>query len=237
MRLVGILVLLLIAGAVLAIVLLPWQVTVGAIVLFAVVVFAFGGRILEAIFKIPFRAKGAVLRGAIAEVHSVAPTAQAGDGEGVDRGSFIVEVTIQPKESGGAFQLWEPGELRLVGPGAKGGYRRGRRALRDQAGRDRGGRRVRSGRGHEIRRPAAIAAYARCRAGRRRASVSLLLRTVRKGFAAGHCSSSSTLKRRGIIRWRCAQSIAASRLRRFSSTPNGFSGGFPAACRLSQSSR
>lgn len=119
MRLVGILVLLLIGGAVLAIVLLPWQVTVGAIVLFAVVVFAFGGRILEAIFKIPFRAKGAVLRGAIAEVHSVAPVAQADDGEGVNRGSFIVEVTIQPKESGGAFQLWEPGELRLVGPGAK----------------------------------------------------------------------------------------------------------------------
>jgi hypothetical protein len=120
MRLVGILVLLLIAGAVVAIVLLPWQVTVGAIVLFAVVVFAFGGRILEAIFKIPFRAKGAVLRGAIAEVHSVAPSAHADGGEGVDRGSFIVEVTIKPLEPrGGAFQLWEPGELRLVGPGAK----------------------------------------------------------------------------------------------------------------------
>ena len=121
MRLVGILVLLLIAGTVLAIVFLPWQVTVGAIVLFAVIVFAFGGRILEAIFKIPFRAKGAVLRGASAEVHSVAPTAHADEGEeGVKRGSFVVEVTIQPvQRGGGAFQLWEPGELRLVGPGAK----------------------------------------------------------------------------------------------------------------------
>jgi len=112
MRIVGILVLLLISGAVLAAVYLPWWVTVGAIVLFLAIVFTFGGRILEAIFKIPFRAKGAVLRGAIAEVHSVAPAANAG--------SFLLDVTIRPVErGGGGFQLWEPGELRLVGLGAK----------------------------------------------------------------------------------------------------------------------
>ena len=111
MRIVGILVLLLIAGAVLAVIYLPWWVTVGAIVLFLAIVFIFGGRILEAIFKIPFRAKGAVLRGAAAEVHSVA---QDPNGE-----FLVVDVTILPKAADGAFQLWEPGELRLVSPGAK----------------------------------------------------------------------------------------------------------------------
>jgi len=115
------LVLALIAGAVLAAVLLPWWVTVGAIVLFAVIVFAFGGRILEAIVKIPFRAKGAVLRGAAAEVHSVARAEKVGEAtEGEGRAFFLVDVTIQPVQaSGGSFQLWEPGELRLVKPGAK----------------------------------------------------------------------------------------------------------------------
>ena len=112
MRIVGILVLLLIAGAVLAVIYLPWWLTVGAIVLFLAIVFTFGGRILEAIFKIPFRAKGAVLRGASAEVHSVTQDAN-GD-------FFLVDVTILPVGPGaGAFQLWEPGELRLVSPGAK----------------------------------------------------------------------------------------------------------------------
>ena len=121
MRIVGIVVLLLIVGAVLAAVYLPWWVTVGAIVLFLAIVFTFGGSILEAIVRIPFRAKGAVLRGAIAEVHSVAPGVHAPEGgEGGNRSVFLVEVTIRPvQRGGGAFQLWEPGELRLVGPGAK----------------------------------------------------------------------------------------------------------------------
>src|SRR5262245_14490424 len=50
-----------------------------------------------------------------------------------------------------------------------------------------------------------------------------------------HRNSSSTVRRRGIIRWRCMQSMATSRLRRFSSTPNGFISGLPAASRLSTS--
>ena len=112
MRIVGILVLLLIAGAVLAVIYLPWWVSVGAIVLFLAIVFTFGGRILEVIFKIPFRAKGAVLRGATAEIHSVQ---QEANGE-----FFVVDVTILPVGSGdGAFQLWEPGELQLVSLAAK----------------------------------------------------------------------------------------------------------------------
>src|SRR5262245_60102441 len=121
MRIVGILVLLLIAGAVFAVVYLPWWVTVGAIVLFLAIVFTFGGRILQAIFKIPFRAKGAVLRGAAAQVHSVTPTTTTGeDAEDAGRAFFVVDVTIQPAQSsGGAFELWEPGELQLVSPGAK----------------------------------------------------------------------------------------------------------------------
>src|SRR5262249_25486532 len=51
-----------------------------------------------------------------------------------------------------------------------------------------------------------------------------------------HRSSSSTVKRRGIICWRYTQSIATSRLRRFSSRPNGFISGLPAASRLLLSS-
>ena len=121
MRIVGILVLLLIAGAVFAVVYLPWWVTVGAIVLFLAIVFTFGGRILQAIFKIPFRAKGAVLRGAAAELHSITPAAASEDAEDAGRAFFLVDVTIQPAQAsgGGPFALWEPGELQLVSLAAK----------------------------------------------------------------------------------------------------------------------
>ena len=122
MKTIGILLLLLAAGALLAIDFLPWWAIVGGIVFLAVLAKFFGGRILEPLFKMPFRAKGAVLRGAAAEIHSLAST-PIEDGVAADdanRRFFLLEVTIRPAERGGAgFRLWEPGELRLVSPGAK----------------------------------------------------------------------------------------------------------------------
>lgn len=79
------------------------------------------GRIVEALFKMPFKAKGKVLRGATATVHSVVPVARPADAEqDASHRFFLLEITITPAErGGGSFQLWEPGELQLVGPDAK----------------------------------------------------------------------------------------------------------------------
>ena len=67
----------------------------------------------------PFRAKGAVLRGASASVHAVSPASApaAGEAAGVEpREHYLVDLTITPGEPTGPFGLWEPGELRLVRP-------------------------------------------------------------------------------------------------------------------------
>jgi hypothetical protein len=140
MKIIGILLLILIACGVLAAIYLPWWGTVGGIVLIILAGKIFGGRIVESLFKIPFRAKGAVLRGATADVHSLTPIArpaaktaaaaaagEAEDGgddggteEDADRRFYVLEVTVKPVvHEGGAFQLWEPGELLLVSQDAK----------------------------------------------------------------------------------------------------------------------
>jgi hypothetical protein len=81
------------------------------------------GRILEALFKIPFRAKGAVLRRAAAEIHSLTGAAKpqdSDDEEDANRRYYLLEVTIKPVgRTGSGFQLWEPGELQLVSLDAK----------------------------------------------------------------------------------------------------------------------
>jgi hypothetical protein len=84
------------------------------------------GRLVKRLFMMPFKAKGAVLRGARAQVHGVSPTsAPVGeDGETLEdaasRDFYEVEATITPAaDTKGSFQLWEPGELRLVPPGYK----------------------------------------------------------------------------------------------------------------------
>ena len=67
----------------------------------------------------PFRAKGAVLRGAPASVHEVSPAAvpaAEGAAGAEPREHYLVELTITPGEPKGPFGLWEPGELRLVRP-------------------------------------------------------------------------------------------------------------------------
>ena len=85
---------------------------------------------LKNLFLAPFKAKGAVLRGAQAQVHSVvkveAPVKNlitASDDEeepspaGPDRGTwnyYQIDVTIHPQNQNGAFSHWEPGELRFM---------------------------------------------------------------------------------------------------------------------------
>jgi len=97
----------------------------------------FGGRIVESLFKMPFKAKGAVLRGAMADIHSLTPIVrqaakpaaadqvedESDDGdanEDANRRFYVLDVTVKPiAREGGAFQLWGPGELQLVGLDAK----------------------------------------------------------------------------------------------------------------------
>jgi hypothetical protein len=123
MKIIGVLLLVVVASAVLAIRFLPWQAVVGGIVLLILAGYFFSGRILEALFKIPFRAKGAVLRAATAEIHSLGAAVKPEGGEeeeDANRRYFVLDVTIKPvARSGTGFQLWEPGELQLVSPDAK----------------------------------------------------------------------------------------------------------------------
>ena len=123
MKIIGVLLLVVIAGVLLAFRFLPWQAVVGGIVLLILAGYFLSGRILEALFKIPFRAKGAVLRRAAAEIHSLAGAAKPEGGEeeeDANRRYYLLDVTIKPvARSGRGFQLWEPGELQLVSPDAK----------------------------------------------------------------------------------------------------------------------
>ena len=121
---VGLILFVVVASAVLAIRFLPWWAVLGGILLVILGGVLFGGRIVTALFKMPFRAKGAVLRGATAEIHSIASTAkvQGGEDEEADsnRRYYLLDVTIKPvARAGNGFQLWEPAELALVGPDAK----------------------------------------------------------------------------------------------------------------------
>ena len=106
--------------------LLPWWALVG---LFAVL--ALGARILfrwglPRLLRMPFAAKGAVLRDAVVHVHSIEPIdapppALADEPYEIDsepREHFRLDVTITPRTPRGAFTLWEPGELRVVGADA-----------------------------------------------------------------------------------------------------------------------
>jgi hypothetical protein len=108
-------------GAVVAVRLLPWW----ALALGAVALFMLGklfvGRMIRKLFLMPFRAKGAVLKGASAQIHSISPvSATEVDIEDArqPRDHYLVEVTITPaaESANGPFGLWEPGELRLVRP-------------------------------------------------------------------------------------------------------------------------
>jgi hypothetical protein len=112
---------LLLAGAVLAVRWLPWWGLVLGFLLLVLLGKFIIRRLVRKLFLMPFRAKGAVLKGASARVHRVSPAA-ASPAEGLTETSaepgkhYLVEVTIMPDEPKGPFGLWEPGELRLVRP-------------------------------------------------------------------------------------------------------------------------
>lgn len=112
----------------------------GFIVLFFLIKAALG-KLLERLFLTPFKAKGAVLRGAITRVHAVPPAEppaltrpeDISDEEWEEMQNehqeawneypcayYHIDVTITPAPvSGTPFSLWEPGELVLVHPEAK----------------------------------------------------------------------------------------------------------------------
>lgn len=90
-----------------------------------------GGKMVEALFSLPFKAKGKVLRGATATVQSIRPIPAPpprprGEEEDEDeedrdttpRNYYLLEVTISPKPAKGKFTRWEIGELMLQTPGA-----------------------------------------------------------------------------------------------------------------------
>lgn len=85
------------------------------------------GRLITKAFTAPFKAKGAVLRGATAEIHSVTPASaplRREDDEDSASGAgelkhYLVDVTVTPASNDGPFQYWEPGDIRLVLPTAK----------------------------------------------------------------------------------------------------------------------
>lgn len=115
-----------IVGGVLAIKVLPWwALLAGAVALVPVSRWVLK-RAVMGLFTAPFKMKGAVLKGAAAEVHSVVPTAMPasevaaeesnGHGPSATPRYFWLDVTVRPTGRSEGFQYWEPGELRLVTP-------------------------------------------------------------------------------------------------------------------------
>lgn len=110
-----------VAGLVMAARSLPWWalglgflalIVVGKIVI---------GNLLGKLLLVPFRAKGAVLKGASILVHRVSSVAGPETAESTEPGArdlahYLLDVTITPEASDGPFGLWEPGELCLVRP-------------------------------------------------------------------------------------------------------------------------
>ncbi|MFO0927311.1 MAG: hypothetical protein U0736_09760 [Gemmataceae bacterium] len=123
--------LLLLVGLALAIRYLPWQVLVGGALMVVALFYLLRGRVFLWLFSMPFRAKGAVLRGATATVHRIAPievanlrAVRAPDDEDPDddydpgpREFYELEATITPGPTPGPFLFWEVSEVRLVEPG------------------------------------------------------------------------------------------------------------------------
>lgn len=116
--LLGLVVFLILLG-VLAAKFLPWWGIVGLLVGLVVGGTVILPRLLRRLFEAPFRAKGAALRGATIEVHSITPaeprTPGPDDGpldpEMAARRWLHVELTVTPAKTDGPFQFWEPGEF------------------------------------------------------------------------------------------------------------------------------
>lgn len=102
-----------------------WAIVVVPVLVLAVGRF-FMRPLLRELVLLPFKAKGAVLRGARVTFHSVRPatppsdemsTSQTSDADdGLARTFFHLDVTITPRARGATFTHWDPGELMLVRP-------------------------------------------------------------------------------------------------------------------------
>lgn len=110
--------LILLGAAAVAVRLLPVRVLLLAVGVFVVGVLALLKwglpYLLPQLLKIPFRAKGAVLRNAGLLVHSAERIA-AGD----DRSTYRLELSVVPREPTGNFRLWGPSDLIFVGADAR----------------------------------------------------------------------------------------------------------------------
>src|SRR5262245_53274742 len=110
-----------VVGLVLALRWLPWWALLIGFLMLVIVGKLIIKRLMRKLLLMPFRAKGAVLKGASARVHRVS-AATAATTRGTVRSSseslehYLVEVTITPSQPEGPFGMWEPGELRLVQP-------------------------------------------------------------------------------------------------------------------------
>ena len=76
-------------------------------------------RALFSAFKMPFQAKGAVLKDAKTYVHAVKTAAKPADVVDDDQNDFEfsyyrIDLTIAPEPPTGNFKHWEPGDLQLV---------------------------------------------------------------------------------------------------------------------------
>jgi hypothetical protein len=106
-------------GLVLAVKFLPWWALLGGAVVLIVIGKWTVMKLLRMLFVTPFKMKGAVLKGATVELHSITPAEPPTtvEGEAVTaRNNFWLEMTLTPTETSGEFQCWEPGELQLVKP-------------------------------------------------------------------------------------------------------------------------
>src|SRR5262245_56106926 len=129
MRVIVLLFVVLGAAVAVAVRMLPWWALLAvfaALMLAGVILVRWG---LPRLLTLPFKAKGAVLRDAGVYVHSIegpeaSSTPQRSDDGGLAgdpdrRQHFLLEITITPRPPSGRFTLWEPGELRIVGHGAR----------------------------------------------------------------------------------------------------------------------
>jgi len=108
---------------------LPWWQTVALVVGLLVVAKLAAARLFTWALSIPFKWKGAVLRGATVQVHSITPAAPpskmpeadgASDSESKQESSardhFLLDVTVTPNAPPGKFTQWGPNEVQLVKP-------------------------------------------------------------------------------------------------------------------------
>jgi len=81
------------------------------------------GRLGTTLLSIPFQAKGAALRKAKVDVHSVepadAPPLRKGINDDGPHDYYRIDVTIKPSPNFGPFKHWEPGDLGLMPASAK----------------------------------------------------------------------------------------------------------------------